>query len=1016
MLEFTKDQAEALRRSGQFDEQWYLESYPDVKALGMKPLEHYLWLGARLGRHGCKPAAAPRSMDAAYSALRQEVLHSGLWDEKWYLSKYYGHYTASKKRRAHNEPFFPLDYYLQEGWKLGHEPSNLLPIKVDQKKIGCSKIEYFLNRLRFDGYQFSQNIWVPSKTELEKYIRIKQKRNSNKVIYTFIGAQYDDLMQPYFISHDWDYVCFTDDPELISKGNVGVWEIRSVPDVRSCTVRDNRWCKMHPHVLFPSHEESIYIDGNINIISRYIFDQVEKCGANILLPQHFARNCIYSEIETLLKSPRTSGADKALLISHRRTLEEEGFPSEFGLTENNLIYRRHHDERIVKLMNDWWTVFDRGPSRDQASLAYVCWKNGMSLRANMIPNCRVNYRDFWVMEHNTNRSRSASTTLSSAVHATQLPFLAPAFDRDNIAIVFSTNDQFIPYLGVAIFSLIEKTSNKFNYDIVILAQGLPASAFSKIQSLAKGRSNISIRIYDTTALISSLPRDLFHVEGYVPVETYNKCFITEILSPDYDRCVYLDSDILVLADIQELHDLDLQGRSVGASVNVANVNAAFCRKNIKAKRFDEYLFRELGVLNYDKYFQAGVLVLDMNRLRTMNLRDRTIETLKKVKQPIFFDQCIFNSIFYRDVCFFSTAWNHVWYMQQYSYLRGSVPDSVFYDYARGRVDPKIIHYAGKDKPQNKLGWALSDQFWKYAYASPFLDDIKKDIIERKNEVTQAISDASNSEWYKIRPRLLVHVHLFYRDQLDIMMRALKNISKCDCDLFVTMVDKDQDAERLILREWKGAQILVLPNVGYDVFPFLHVLKQVRLSDYDFVLKIHTKNARNPGHDEVYGIKVPGYQWRDELLDAIVGSRQIFEANLAAFLEDKKLGCIGANKFIFSTKENHEERNYKLAEWRKRCGVEGGRHYVGGSMFFARTYPFERLKALNMQQKDFESPHMCTKDHRNTAHIFERLFGIVIESEGFEISGGKAATQDNSNVHRSRNSETLDAVMGLPLAK
>ncbi len=932
-------------------------------------------------RRIASPSSA-KGVDANYSALRHEVLDSGLWDEKWYLSHYYEQYLASKRRRSHAETFFPLDHYLQEGWRLGHEPSDLLPVAIDQAKVGCSKIEYFLNRLRFDGYQFDKNIWVPSEERIREYLKQKEARNCNKVIYTCIAQDYDVLMQPYFISDDWDYVCFTDDPGLVSQTTVGIWEIRPLSRVLSSSVRSNRWHKMHPHALFPDYNESIYVDGNVNILSSYIFDQIAKRHALMLLPRHFTRNCIYQEIDALLRRNVTSDQDITLLHSLQRFLEEQGFPREFGLSENNLIYRRHHDDRILQLMRDWWDIYDRYASRDQASLGYVFWKNGMLLREHVFANCRVNYRDFWVMKHKPDMlgTRLAPSAVAPA------PKLPPAFARNNIAAVFSTNEQFIPYLGVAIFSLIENASSSYNYDIIILAKGLPNGAFAKIRRLASGRSNVSIRIYDTTPLLDTLPEGLFHVEGYVPVETYNKCFLVEILSPDYDRCVYLDSDILVLADIQELHDIDLKGNSVGASVNVANVNAAFCKKEIKGRRFDEYLTRELGVLDHNKYFQAGVVVLDMNRLRVMNMRGRTVETLKKVKQPIFFDQCIFNSIFYGDVCFFSTAWNHVWYMQQYSYLRGSVPDGVFFDYARGRVDPKIIHYAGKDKPQGKLGWVLSDLFWKYAYASPFLEDIRNDVLSRGSEVAQVIEGTLSNSWYKLRPRLLVHVHLFYRDQLDLIMRAIRNISQCDFDLFVTVIERDQDTELRILGEWKDARILVLPNVGYDVYPFLHVLKQVRLSIYDFVLKIHTKNARRPGQDEVYGIHVPGHQWRDELINAIVGSKEIFGANLARFLEDRNLGCIGAGKFIFSTLENSEERNYKLAEWRRKCGVEGGTHYVGGSMFLARAYPFERLKGLNMQAKDFESPLMGTKDHKNTAHIFERLFGIVIESEGFEIRG------------------------------
>jgi glycosyltransferase involved in cell wall biosynthesis len=46
------DEIAALKSSGQFDEQWYCERYPDVRASGMDPAAHYLWIGQRLGRLG----------------------------------------------------------------------------------------------------------------------------------------------------------------------------------------------------------------------------------------------------------------------------------------------------------------------------------------------------------------------------------------------------------------------------------------------------------------------------------------------------------------------------------------------------------------------------------------------------------------------------------------------------------------------------------------------------------------------------------------------------------------------------------------------------------------------------------------------------------------------------------------------------------------------------------------------------------------------------------------------------
>ena len=44
------EQVAALRKAGTFDDEWYLKQYPDVRALGMDPIEHYLWIGVRLNR------------------------------------------------------------------------------------------------------------------------------------------------------------------------------------------------------------------------------------------------------------------------------------------------------------------------------------------------------------------------------------------------------------------------------------------------------------------------------------------------------------------------------------------------------------------------------------------------------------------------------------------------------------------------------------------------------------------------------------------------------------------------------------------------------------------------------------------------------------------------------------------------------------------------------------------------------------------------------------------------------
>ncbi len=60
-------------------------------------------------------------------------------------------------------------------------------------------------------------------------------------------------------------------------------------------------------------------------------------------------------------------------------IRKDGFPSNYGLFENNIIFREHHDRDVIKIMNDWWRWVENYSRRDQLSLTYVLWKNNFQV-------------------------------------------------------------------------------------------------------------------------------------------------------------------------------------------------------------------------------------------------------------------------------------------------------------------------------------------------------------------------------------------------------------------------------------------------------------------------------------------------------------------------------------------------------------------------------------------------------------------------------------------------------------
>lgn len=202
---------------------------------------------------------------------------------------------------------------------------------------------------------------------------------NKKVIYTCITGNYDDLKNHTFVNSGWDYVCFTDNLNIRSDEN-SKWEIRPLVFSTLDEVRNQRWHKLHPHILFPEYEESLWVDGNINIINNGVFDDIELVksrGKAISIPKHPERNCLYDELKACILYHKDN---EELMKKQINLIRKEKFPENFGLFETNIIYRKHDGLNLVKIMEDWWHWVKNYSRRDQLSLNYVLWKNNFFVK------------------------------------------------------------------------------------------------------------------------------------------------------------------------------------------------------------------------------------------------------------------------------------------------------------------------------------------------------------------------------------------------------------------------------------------------------------------------------------------------------------------------------------------------------------------------------------------------------------------------------------------------------------
>ena len=129
-----------------------------------------------------------------------------------------------------------------------------------------------------------------------------------------------------------------------------------------------------------------------------------------------------------------------------------------------------------------------------------------------------------------------------------------------IPIFFSTDDNYIPYLDVAVSSLIANASKDYDYRIIVLNTGLCPKNIAKVKRNEQPGFIIDfVDISENLENIKSHFKNVYHFS----IVTYYRLFIASLF-PQYDKIVYLDCDLVVLGDISKLYHTDLEGNIFAA--------------------------------------------------------------------------------------------------------------------------------------------------------------------------------------------------------------------------------------------------------------------------------------------------------------------------------------------------------------------------------------------------------------------------------------------------------------------
>ena len=231
-------------------------------------------------------------------------------------------------------------------------------------------------------------------------------------------------------------------------------------------------------------------------------------------------------------------------------------------------------------------------------------------------------------------------------------------------------------------------------------------------------------------------------------------------------------------------------------------------------------------------------------------------------------------------------------------------------------------------------------------------------------------------------RLLVHLHVYYHDQVVYFIEKMKNISGCEWDLLVTYSEYDGRTEALIREFRPDAGFLKVENVGYDVWPFISVLKKIDFAGYDYILKLHTKNV-SPTKNRINGLALKNEAWRNILVDSILADPSQFSKCLAHLEKDSRCGIVYAYELAKHRSAGLPEDLSALENEAKRIGVTSlDGEFVSGTMFLARLDALRLIRDADINVEMFASHKSASHSKGSPAHVYERLLSFAVCSSGY----------------------------------
>ena len=289
-------------------------------------------------------------------------------------------------------------------------------------------------------------------------------------------------------------------------------------------------------------------------------------------------------------------------------------------------------------------------------------------------------------------------------------------DKKIIPIVFAVDDNYCPFLGVALKSIYDNASENNFYKVYVLNTEISKVNMDRLDEF--NNDKMEVKFVDVASRMDKINKDKIHLRDYYTKAIYYRIFIPSLF-PQYDKILYVDCDVVLLDDIANLYNHDVKD-----NIFVAIHEETMTQMDVFGKYSEEFL----GV-EREKYFNSGILLINCKEYQRQNIEERFIELMNMYKFEVAPDQDYLNFLCKGKIGYADIGWNKTPFLNEFE-----------------DKNLKLIHYKLNFKPWHYDGIRYEKYFWNYASKTPFYAE----LLKMKKEFTDEDKRADDLAFNKLQ--------------------------------------------------------------------------------------------------------------------------------------------------------------------------------------------------------------------------------------------------------------------------